>query len=212
VSVVAAVEQLSPGTIVRNAAIRRWADADADDLARRAGVSWSTGEDELGPARYAILRRRAEDAAPMVFVAYENSPGIDVLAADETPDVEIDALLNELGLASSRTSSGTPGPSQEEATRALAKRVERLEQKTRRRRVRRNSVPVTEAAALRAVKRSPGRTSAELAAELRVDWIKLEMRLDMLRASGQLSSVSDRWYLPGTAQSQPKVSRGAPGA
>ncbi len=100
-SVAAAVEQLAPGSIVPGARLRRVLDTTPKALVARAGVRWATGDDELGAARYAVLRRRGSGAPPVVLVAYDGSEGIDLLGADDMSDGEIDALLNELrvGLA-----------------------------------------------------------------------------------------------------------------
>src|SRR5262245_49783669 len=126
-SVAAAIEQLPSDTIVRGAVLRRWVDAAADSLTEQIGAAWATGEDELGSARYVILRRKAAQAAPMVLVAYDDSPGIDVLAADDTSDSEIDALLSELEVPSVSGSSRAPA-SLMDAVRALEDGVRELEE------------------------------------------------------------------------------------
>ena len=92
---VAAIEQLPTGSHVSGASIRRWLDATPDQLSARAGIQWSPAADELGPGRYAVVRRNAE-APAVVLVFYDASDGIDVLASDETPESEIDALLSAL--------------------------------------------------------------------------------------------------------------------
>jgi DNA-binding CsgD family transcriptional regulator len=94
-SAVAAVEQLPSGARVSGASIRRWIDSTPDQLSARAGIRWIPAEDELGPGRYAVVRRNAQ-APAVVLAAYDDSEGVDVLAADDTAESEIDALLAAL--------------------------------------------------------------------------------------------------------------------
>jgi DNA-binding CsgD family transcriptional regulator len=91
----AAIEQLPTGSHVSGASIRRWLDATPDELSAAVGIRWGPAEDELGPGRYAVVRRNAE-APAVVLVSYDGSNGVDVFATDETPDSEIDALLSAL--------------------------------------------------------------------------------------------------------------------
>jgi hypothetical protein len=207
VSVAAAVEQLPPQTVVHGAVLRRWVDAAADDLAERSGVVWAAGEDELGTARYAILRRKVE-GVPMVLVAYDESPGIDLLASDETSESEIDALLRELEVPSVRTSSGTATSTTDEITRALETRVTRLEEKTGLRQPKRRSVALT--AVLEAIQKAPGITSGELAATLAVRPAPLAKQLSKLRDSGLVTHDAEHWYPYRGAPSRTRPRSAAP--
>jgi hypothetical protein len=80
---------------VSGASIRRWLEATPGELSSRAGIEWRPAADELGAGRYAVVRRNG-DAPAVVLIAYDDSDGVDVLAADDTPESEIDALIAAL--------------------------------------------------------------------------------------------------------------------
>ena len=206
-SVAAAIEQLPPDTMVEGAVMRRWIDVGADALAERCGIVWTSGEDELGTARYTILRRKARSAAPMVLVSYDDSPGIDVLASDHTSDGEIDALLLELDVQSNTTSSDPPSAT-DETTRALETRVTLLEEKAGIRQPKRRSV--AQLKVLDAVQKSPGITVRELAEMLAVQPVPIANQLSKLRDAGLIVYEAERWYPYGAARGRRRRQSAAP--
>jgi len=106
------IEQLPPDAVVGGARVRAAVGVGAAELRRRGQVEWTDGADETGPVKTAVVQAKAGGPALVLIATDQPIAEATVLAAAETTERSIRAVLAALGVEDREILGFTGGPAE----------------------------------------------------------------------------------------------------